>query len=100
VGLAIALPLTPRRDLRPGTLQLKGSSRWHFQQTTTVGHEGSNPLHPGLGLLPETGYRLDDLLLNGDRFGEAYLNAHLPRLRQAFRRWKLETLGETRIDRP
>jgi len=99
VGIALELPLTPRRDLRPGYVQLKGSSRWHFRQTTTVAHDGSNPIHPGLGLTPETGYTLEDTFLNGDRFGEAYLNAHLDRLREAALRWNLPTLGETRIDR-
>jgi hypothetical protein len=94
VALQLSLPLTPRQEMRQGYLQVRGPARFHFRQATTVGEQGHNPLHFGIGQLPITTYNLDDVYLNGDRFGTDYLRANLDRLREAW--LESDTVGVSR----
>ncbi|HET7754827.1 MAG TPA: YjbH domain-containing protein, partial [Anaeromyxobacteraceae bacterium] len=77
-GAFISLPLTPRRDMRPGWLQVRGARRWDHEIASVVGGT-RNPLTTGVAEPPlapwnlESSYRdsgrlsADGLLGSADR---------------------------------
>ncbi len=88
LGFALGLPLTPRRDLRPGWLNIRGSEHWVDSLSTVVQRaDGSNPVTFGMGSVPVGLDGLSRSLYDQDRLGEAYLKANLLRLREAFLTW-------------
>ncbi len=88
-GARVALPLTPRRGMRPGRIQLRGPTRWRYDQITTV-NQAANTFYPNQGILPQTSYTLRDEYLNAGRLGSDYVRAHLDRMREAYLRWGRE----------
>lgn len=93
-GVALSLPLTPRRDQRPRWLQLKGPRRWaHGLGTTLNGPpnatspDGTNPIRPLLLYEPLLDLDLERDLHDAGRLAGAYLDAHVPRMKQAYERW-------------
>ncbi len=85
VGLQIALPLTPRRDMKPYALQVKGPSEWSYAQETKVVAPGAaNSVNTSIGVDPQTSYSLERVFYNRDRLSEEYIRRHLPRLRDAY----------------
>ena len=93
-GVGLSLPLTPRRDQRPRWLQLKGPRRWaHGLGTTLNGPpnatspDGTNPIRPLLLYEPMLDLDLERDLHDAGRLGGAYLDAHAPRMAQAYERW-------------
>ena len=88
-GVRISLPLTPRRDMAPAPVQLRGTEQWDYRlQSVLTDSGGRNPLVFDSGVLPQTEYTLERDFLNRDRFSEAYLRAHLPRMLEAYRRYQ------------
>lgn len=85
-GIRLTLPLTPRRDMRPYRVQVRGAPRWHHELATTVG-QAENAFYPQLGIAPETDYTLDSVYYNAGRLGTVYLRRHLERLRDAWLRY-------------
>jgi hypothetical protein len=84
-GVMIAFPLTPRRDMRPGVVQLKGSEEWSYSQETRIVKEGgSNVVSISTGVDPTPAYNLERVFFNRDRLSEPYLRKHLLRLRDAY----------------
>lgn len=87
-GFRISLPLTPRRDMKPGRLQVRGTERWTYGLETVLTSEGGrNPLAFGVGEVPQTSHNLARSYYNSDRLNEGYLREHLPRLWEAYRKW-------------
>jgi hypothetical protein len=98
VAFRISFPLTPRRDLPPGLLQVRGSERFTYElQSVLAERGGSNPLVFGQGEIPQTAMHLERAFFNGDRLNRLYLLEHLPRLREAYLRFGTEksTVGPT-----
>jgi hypothetical protein len=84
-GVMIAFPLTPRRDMRPGVVQLKGSEEWSYSQETRIVKEGeSNVVSISTGVDPTPSFNLERVFFNRDRLSEPYLRKHLFRLRDAY----------------
>lgn len=84
-GMSVSLPLTPRQDTYPRTLQLKGSRRWEYRLATTVNAvDHRNPLRPLLLYEPTWDLDLQRDILDSGRLGSAYLQDQLPRMREAY----------------
>jgi hypothetical protein len=86
-GFRISLPLTPRRDLKPSLLQVRGADRWSYGLSTTLGREGGNPLAFGVAEIPQTAHNLERTYYNTDRLSEGYIREHVSRLREAYLLW-------------
>ena len=87
-GVQISIPLTPRRDMKPSVVQVKGSNEWsHAQQTKLVTPGSINDVNTSIGLDPQMGYNLERVYYNRDRLSEEYIWKHLPRLRDAYIKW-------------
>jgi hypothetical protein len=65
-GAFFTLPLTPRRDMRPGWLQVRGSRRWGHGIGTVVGEE-ENTITSGLGVAPLAPWNLEAAYLDWGR---------------------------------
>jgi len=84
-GVMIALPLTPRRDMKPGILQLEGNNDWSYAQETKIVAPGeSNSITTSMGVDPVLTYNLERVFYNRDRLNEPYIREHLLRLRDAY----------------
>jgi len=82
-GVQIALPLTPRRDMKPYLLRVRGSDEWGYaQETKIVSVAGTNFLNTSIGVNPQVAYNLERVFYNRDRLTEDYIRKHLLRLRQ------------------
>jgi hypothetical protein len=57
-GAFFTIPLTPRKDMRPGWLQVRGSRRWGHGLSTVVGEE-TNPITSGLAIAPVAPWNLE-----------------------------------------
>jgi hypothetical protein len=88
-GIKISLPITPRRDMTPAPLQIRGTAQWDYRlQSTLVDKGGRNTLASSSGVFPQTEYTLERDFLNRDRFSEAYLRNHLSRMLEAYRKYR------------
>lgn len=87
VEVTLSLPLTHRRDLSPGWLQVRGDERWDNGIATVI-QLPHNYLAPGLAAIPDTTVNLERSFYNNDRLNEAYLLAKLQRLREAYQLWR------------
>jgi hypothetical protein len=84
-GVMIAFPLPPRRDMKPGVVQLKGSEEWSYSQETKIVKQGGrNVVSISAGVDPTPAYNLERVFFNRDRLSEPYLRKHLLRLRDAY----------------
>ena len=87
-GFQLSLPLTPRRDAAPRTLQVKGPRRWgHSLQTTLNLADGTNALKPLLLYEPLVDLELRRDFLDSGRLSPEYLRGELPRMREAYLLW-------------
>jgi hypothetical protein len=94
VGVTLSLPLTPRRDQRPRWLQIKGARRWAHGLGTTLNAppnatspNGTNPIRPLLLYEPLLDLDLERDIHDAGRLSAEYLDAHGPRMKQAWERW-------------
>ena len=84
-GVMIAFPLTPRRDMKPGLLQVKGSDEWSYaEETKIVTRAPANTVGTSVGVDPVVSYNLARVFYNRDRLSEEYIRKHLLRLRDAY----------------
>jgi hypothetical protein len=68
-GAFFSIPLTPRRDMRPGWLQVRGAKRWGHGLGSIVGEE-RNAITVGLGVAPISPWNLDACYLDGGRISQ------------------------------
>jgi hypothetical protein len=88
-GFSLSVPLTPRRDMRAGLVQVTGADRWSYGLYSVIRNPvGTNPVVSGLAKTLTTPQGLDQAYANSDRLSAAYLLEHLPRLREAYLRWR------------
>jgi hypothetical protein len=81
-GLEVSLPLGPRRDMNPSTIQVTGTPRFSQSVETVVG-QTANTVTRGLGVLPPVPSL--DAVHNSDRAGLFYFEDNLQRVREAAR---------------
>ena len=90
-GVQISIPLTPRRDMKPYIVQVKGSNEWSYAQETKIVAPGNaNDVNTSIGLDPLMGYNLERVYYNRDRLTEEYIRRNLPRLRDAYMTYRLK----------
>jgi hypothetical protein len=65
-GAFFTIPLTPRKDMRPGWLQVRGSRRWGHGIGTVVGQD-MNPITSGLAIAPVAPWNLESSYLDWGR---------------------------------
>lgn len=92
-GIQLAFPLTPRKDLKIGPLQIRGSDEWSYSQETTlaIGSQKTNDvLSQGIAINPQPTTALYHSYYNRDRLGEDYFKQHIDRLREAWNRYRTD----------
>ncbi|BDT60625.1 hypothetical protein MasN3_41190 [Massilia varians] len=88
IGFGIALPLTPRKGMRPGWTHLEGSGSYMARVETKHARPGQcNCIN--MGVLEEVpmAYSARVNLLNQGRIGREYIVRQMPRMRNAFRQY-------------
>jgi hypothetical protein len=86
-GIQFVFPLTPRKDVKIGPLQVRGTDEWAYSQETTLaigGQKTNDVLTKGLAINPQPTPALYRSYYNRDRLGSAYIFQHLDRLREAW----------------
>ena len=86
-GIQFAFPLTPRKDLHLGPVQVRGPEEWAYAQETTLaihGQQSNDVLTKPLAINPQPSTALYRAYYNRDRLSAAYLWQHLDRLREAW----------------
>ncbi len=86
-GIQFSFPLTPRKDLHVGPIQVRGSDEWSYGQETTLaigGQKTNDVLTQSLAINPQPTPALYRAYYNRDRLSAAYISQHLDRLRDAW----------------
>jgi hypothetical protein len=100
-GLQISIPLTPRRDMKPYVLQVKGSNEWTYtQQTKLVAPGSTNDVNTSIGQNPVMAYNLERVYYNRDRLSEEYIRMNLSRLQDAYMTYLYKGVGVNNNDNP
>jgi hypothetical protein len=92
-GIQFAFPLTSRKDLKVGPIQLRGANEWAYAQETTLaigGQKTNDVLTQGIAINLQPTTALYNSYYNRDRFNAEYLAQHLDRLREAWLRYRAE----------
>lgn len=85
IGFGIAVPLTPRKGMKPGWTHLEGAASYMVRLETKYARSGEcNCIN--IGVVEElpmvNGARAN--LFNGGRIGREYFVRQMPRMREAF----------------
>lgn len=86
-GLKISLPLTPRKDMRPSMLQVKGANRWTYGLQTSIArgiNKTSNAVDTKIAVMPSVFHNTENTYQNQGRLSPTYINNNLLRLRNAY----------------
>ena len=86
-GLKVSLPLTPRKDMRPSMLQVKGANRWTYGLQTSIArgvNKTSNALDTKIAVMPSVFHNTENVYQNQGRLNPAYIQNNLLRLRNAY----------------
>jgi len=87
-GIRLDVPLTPRRDMKPRLVQVRGTENFSYSQETEIAGEGSlNDIGTAIGIRPDPAFNLGQVFYNRDRLSESYIKNHLLRLRDALKRF-------------
>jgi hypothetical protein len=93
-GIELTLPFTPRKAMSAEAFQVKGVNRIGMGLVTPIGRPdnyivGSNGIPIYIKALVDTPIPalMGSVLFDSDRAHAGYVNAHLERLRFAYRRW-------------
>ena len=86
VGLRLAFPLTPAKELPPMFVRPRLPDLFTYEQTSTV-FTGTNALRSDIGRPLLTGHEIERVYWNRDRLYPAYIRQHVDTLQQAARRW-------------
>lgn len=85
VGVQFSLPLTPRQDMKPKPVQVRGSEEWSYSEESEIAKNGSwNYIGTTIGTKPETPFNIGRVFYNRDRLNEGYIRKHLLRMRDAY----------------
>lgn len=85
VGVQFSLPLTPRQDMKPKPVQVRGSEEWSYSEESEIAKNGSwNYIGTRIGTKPETPFNIGRVFYNRDRLNEGYIRKHLLRMRDAY----------------
>lgn len=88
LSFRITVPLTTRRDMKPGLLQVRGAEQFGHQLNTVLARKGdANPVVFGLGTRAQTMVNIERAIHNADRLHHRYLRQQLPRMRDAHLRY-------------
>jgi hypothetical protein len=91
-GIEVSLPLTPRREIQANWLQPRGDDRFSYGlQSVIRAANSTNYTSPYFGTFSPVPLGLDGGVYNFDRGSQAYLMAHLGRVRQAWKTLRLRT---------
>lgn len=84
-GFSLTIPLTPRKGMQPGWVQLSGPDSFSHDVATSVASTGESNL-VNLVATQNTAYPYSAtrFVLNQGRFSEAYFKDQLPRMRDAY----------------
>ncbi len=96
-GIQFAFPLTPRKDLQVGPIQVRGTDEWAYAQETTLaigGQKTNDVLTQSLAVNPQPTTALYHSYYNRDRFGAGYIRQHLDRLREVWLKYGTAQVGE------
>ncbi|MBL0225423.1 MAG: YjbH domain-containing protein [Geobacteraceae bacterium] len=94
-GVQFVFPLTPRKDLKIGPLQIRGTDEWSYAQETTLaigGQQTNDVLTQALAINPQPTTALYRSYFNRDRLSAGYLSEHLDRLREAWQRYRTKPI--------
>ena len=84
-GFEIAFPMTPRREVQAQWLQPRGDDRFSYGIQSVIGAAtNTNYITPYFGNFSPVPLSLDHAVYNFDRGSQAYLAAHLQRIRQGW----------------
>ncbi len=93
-GIELSFPFTPRKAMNADSFQIKGVNRIGVGLVTPIGRPdnyivGSNGIPIYIKALVDTPVPayMGSVLYDSDRAHAGYVNAHLERLRYAYRRW-------------
>jgi hypothetical protein len=86
LGVRVSLPLTPRREMAPGLLQIRGTPLWEYDLYTVV-QRRTNDVLTGIGVDPVSPWNVEDSYLDRSRLTLSALVRALPRARASFERW-------------
>jgi hypothetical protein len=90
-GIQFSFPLTPRKDVKIGPIQVRGSDEWSYAQETTLavgGQTTNDVLAQSLGINPQPTTALYRSYYNRDRLNAGYIVQHLDRLREAWLKFR------------
>ena len=96
VGIQFSFPLTPRQDMKPYAVQVRGSDAWSYAQETTLKNNNFNNSRGSLNYLapypltmaPQPTMGLLQSYQNRDRLSAVYIKTHTERLREAWLKYK------------
>lgn len=86
-GIRLELPLTPRRDMVAGPVQIRGNEAWAYAQETVIAQNHNN-IMPGLATVPEPTQSLSQYFYDRERLNEIYILSHTGRIREGWRRFR------------
>lgn len=94
-GLEFSLPLTPRRGMVPGAVQVTGTSQFRSGLRTRItdSNQAANLVQPGAVRDLALDYNAEVQQLNAGRTGQAYFESQLGRMREAFYLYGRQLLG-------
>lgn len=90
-GITISLPLTPRQDLKPGLIHVRGTPRWTYDIQTSIGlAPNSNPTNTRIAVDRNPYFNVQKDVLDSGRLNGPYVREHVLRLRDAYVTWGAE----------
>ena len=88
-GIELSIPLTPRQGMKPGAINLTGTSQFQTGLRTRItdSNTAQNLVQPRAVRDFQMDYNAEVQQSNAGRMGAAYLASQLPRMRDAFYRY-------------
>ncbi|MCG8613678.1 MAG: YjbH domain-containing protein [Pseudomonadales bacterium] len=89
VGVAITIPLSPRKAMKPWFFQARMVERWSYGLETVVGQD-TNPIEVSFVRVPTPTYTIEKDMFNHDRLSPVYIRSHVLRIQGAATLWEAE----------
>ncbi|MFD2366426.1 YjbH domain-containing protein [Pseudoduganella sp. GCM10020061] len=88
VGFGLAIPLTPRKGMKPGWTHIEGSGSYMARVETKLASSGEcNCINMGVVEEFPMAYSARAMFFNQGRIGREYIVRQMPRMRNAFRQY-------------